>query len=140
LGISLLSVLIGASVSSSFRGVSASPEGEACATTLLQNPEMMDTNPFVVLPDAVICLAQSESNSGECVSDLAQAKVLPEVQTLYMLDTLVNSITCLARGESDTTLSGACIGELVRLNANPKSTLGELIDAASDAVICLARI
>jgi hypothetical protein len=138
LGVALLSVLIGVSASNSFQHVSASPNKEACVAMLLRNPE--PANSFTVLPDAIICLAHGESNSGPCVSDLAQAYVNPDVGTYYMLDTLANAVICLAQSESNTLVSGACVGELVRLKANPKATMGELLDSASEAVICLARI
>ena len=132
--------MIGASFSASnpFQHVSASPEREACVTTLLQNPEVGDLN---ILSDAVICLSLSESDTtgGACVSDLAQAKASSEVMTLVWLDSLINAAFCLAQDGLGTTLRGACVSDLVRLNANPESTIGELLDATSDAVICLAR-
>jgi hypothetical protein len=133
LGISLLSVLIVASVSSSFQHVSASPEREACVTTLLRNPEI--DNPFPILSDAVICLSLSEG--GNCANDLGQAKTNPEVSTIEMLDSLINGAICLSQGDS---LRGACVSDLIRLKANPNSLINELLDATSDAVICLARI
>jgi hypothetical protein len=138
--IALLSVLTVTIASNSFQRVYASPEREACVTTLLQNPEV--DNPFNILSDAVICLSLSESDAtgAACVGDLAQAKAKSEVMTLEMLDGLVNGAICLAQDGSGTTLRGACVSDLVRLNANPESTIGELVEATSDAVICLARI
>ena len=139
-----LSVLIGTSASSSFQHVSASPEKEACVTALIQAQGDFTTfsDPFGTVSDAVICLSQSEPDttiSGACVSDLAQAKVNPDVGAIYMLDTLADAVICLSQSEPDTTISGACVSDMVRINSNPNSTIEELLNAISEAVICLAR-
>jgi hypothetical protein len=144
LAIAWLSVLIGASTSNPFQGISASPEREACIAELLQIQGTLNELPAVDVLDtfsnSVICLSQSGSDTAMaegCISDLAQTRVNPEIPAIEWLNSLSEAIICLSQSEPDATMSEACVSDLVRMQVNPN---GEYSDTLFDAIICLARI
>jgi hypothetical protein len=107
----------------------------------------MGTEWFDTASDAVLCLFQSESDyqiqGQSCVTDLAQAKVDPNVGIVGGIDSISDSITCLSQTRTGTADRESCVTDLIQMRADPNSdatvTMEGWINTISDAIICVAR-